>query len=104
MSEIIPFPVPNKPQPPDLEAQIEKMLATIPGPDREKLKFELIKTLDRYDAYFTEWELSLPEQADELLKQQIYDIAHREHDRKMRMLGDIIRLKVRALVADYHRR
>ena len=72
-----------------------------PKKDREKLRFELIKTIDSYDPYFTEWSLTLPENGGDLLKQQIYDIAHQEHDRKMRMLADIIRLKIKVLVTDY---
>ena len=101
MSKIIQFPVPKKEQNLDLEAVIEKSLGAIPKRDREKLRFELIKTIDSYDSFFTEWSLSVPKDSSEELKQQIYDIAHREHDRKMRMLADIIRLKIKVLVAEY---
>lgn len=101
MSEIIPFPIPKKPPGSELDAVIDKALASVPEKDREKLKFELIKTIDSYDGFFTEWSLSVPEDAQENLKKQIYDIAHQEHDRKMRMLADIIRLKIKVLVAQY---
>ncbi len=103
MSEIIQFPLPDKQQKPDLEVQIDNMLQSIPKRDRDKIRFELIKTIDSYDAFFTEWTLNLSDQDDKQLKKQIYDIAHQEHDRKMRMLGDIIKLKIRALVAEYQR-
>lgn len=104
MSEIIQFPTPEKQRNPDLETQIDRMLKTIPARDREKLRFELIKTIDSYDSFFTEWTLTVPEDCGDTLKQQIYDIAHQEHARKMRMLGDIIRLKIKTLVAEYHQR
>lgn len=104
MSEIIQFPTPEKRRNPDLETQIDKMLTSVPIGDREKLRFELIKTIDSYDAFFTEWSLTVPEDCSDTLKQQIYDIAHQEHDRKMRMLADIIKLKVKTLVAEYHQR
>lgn len=101
MSEVIQFPVSNKLQNSDLESVIDEELKPIPKKDREKLKFELIKTIDSYDAFFTEWTLSIPEGSSEILRKQIYDIAHQEHDRKMRMLKDIMRLKIKVLVADY---
>lgn len=104
MSEIIQFPVSNKLQNSDLEAVIDEELKAIPKKDREKLRFELIKTVDSYDAFFTEWTLSLAEDGNERLRKQIYDIAHQEHDRKMRMLKDIMRLKIKVLVAEYHQR
>jgi hypothetical protein len=104
MSEIIQFPVSNKQQKSDLDAVIHEALREIPKKDREKLKFELIKTIDSYDAFFTEWSLSLREDNNETLRKEIYDIAHQEHDRKMRMLKDIIRLKIKVLVAEYHQR
>lgn len=104
MSEIIQFPISNKQQNSDLETVIDKALSAVPKRDREKLRFELIKTIDSYDAYFTEWSLSLPKEGNETLKKQIYDIAHQEHDRKMRMLADIIRLKINVMVAEYHQR
>ena len=104
MSEIIQFPVSNKRQTPDLDAVIDQSLQAIPKKDREKLRFELIKTIDSYDAFFTEWTLNLPEGGNELLRKQIYDIAHQEHERKMRMLKDIMRLKIKVLVAEYFQR
>ncbi|ANQ85671.1 hypothetical protein [Azoarcus olearius] len=104
MSEIIQFPRQDAGKSSDLEAVIDKALKTIPEKDREKIRFDLIKTVDSYDAFFTEWSLSLPAEGDETLKKQIYDIAHQEHDRKMRMLADIIRLKIQVLVAQYHQR
>lgn len=104
MSEIIQFPVSHKQQKSDLDAFIDEALRPIPKNDREKLRFELIKTIDSYDAFFTEWSLSLPKDSSETLRKQIYDIAHQEHDRKMRMLKDIMRLKLKVLVAEYHQR
>jgi len=102
MSEIIQFPGSYKQQKSDLDAVIDEALSNIPRKDKEKLRFELLKTIDSYDAFFTEWSLSLPEESDETLRKQIYDIAHQEHDRKIRMLKDIMRLKIKSLVADYH--
>ncbi|MBD9360472.1 hypothetical protein [Methylomonas fluvii] len=104
MSEIIPFPVPNQQQKSDLDAVIDAALMAIPRQDREKLRFELIKTIDSYDAFFSEWSLSLPEDSNETLRKQIYDIAHQEHDRKIQMLKDIMRLKIKELVAEYRQR
>ena len=104
MSEIIQFPVSNKQQKSDLDAVIDEALRAIPRTNREKLRFELIKTIDSYDGFFTEWSLSLPEDSNEALRKQIYDIAHQEHDRKMRMLKDIMRLKIKVLVAEYQQR
>jgi len=104
MSKVIPFPVPQKQNKSDLEAVIDTALSTIPEQDQEKLKFELIKTIDSYDAFFTEWSLSVPKEGSEALKKQLYDIAHQEHDRKMRMLADIIKLKIQVLVAEYRQR
>ena len=104
MSEIIQFPVSNKQQKSDLDTVIDETLGAIPRKDREKLRFELVKTIDSYDAFFTEWSLSLPEDSNEILKKQIYDIAHQEHDRKIRMLKDIMRLKIKVLVAEYQQR
>ena len=103
MSKIIQFPGSKKEQTDGLEAVIDRALAVIPENDREKLRFELIKTIDSYDAFFTEWSLSVPEEADETFKKQIYDIAHQEHERKMRMLADIIKLKIKVLVDEYQR-
>ena len=103
MSKIIQFPISNKQHTSDLEAVIDKALSGIPKHDREKLRFELVKTIDSYDSFFTEWSLQIPENSDETLKKQIYDIAHQEHAKKMRMLADIIRLKIRVLAAEYHR-
>lgn len=102
MSKIIQFPIADKQQSSDLEAVIDKALGAIPKADREKLRFELVKTIDSYDAFFTEWSISVPEDSSEQLKKQIYDIARQEHERKMLMLADIIRLKIKVLVAEYH--
>ena len=104
MSEIIQFPVSNKQQKSDLDAVIDEALRAIPKKDREKLKFELIKTIDSYDTFFTEWSLTLPKDSSETLRKQIYDIAHQEHERKMRMLKDIMKLKIKVLVMEYHQR
>lgn len=104
MSEIIPFPVSNRQQRSDIDAVIDDALMAIPKHDREKLRFELIKTIDSYDAFFTEWSLTLPEDSNETLRKQLYDIAHQEHERKMRMLKDIMRLKIKVLVAEYQQR
>jgi len=104
MSDIIHFPVQQRKHHSDLDAVIEAALAGIPPKDRAKLRFELIKTIDSYDSFFTQWSLSLDADCDETLKKQIYDIAHEEHARKMRMLGDIIRLKIQVLVADFRQR
>ena len=104
MSEIIQFPVSNNQQISDRDEVIDEELKSIPRKDREKLRFDLIKTIDSYDAFFTEWSLSLPKDSTETLRKQIYDIAHQEHDRKMRMLKDIVRLKLKVLVAEYHQR
>ena len=104
MSEIIQFPIQGKQQSSDLEAVIDKALSVIPKHDREKLRFELVKTIDSYDGYFTEWSLNVPPESSETFKKQIYDVAHQEHDRKMRMLDDIIKLKIQVLVADYYKK
>ncbi|WP_317930127.1 hypothetical protein [Halioxenophilus sp. WMMB6] len=104
MSTIIQFPVTDKQKASDIEVVIDKALGSIPKIDREKIRFELIKTIDSYDAFFTEWSLTVPEDSSETLKKQIYDIARQEHERKMLMLADIIRLKIRVLVAEYHRK
>ncbi|MDX1812964.1 MAG: hypothetical protein R3240_13500, partial [Gammaproteobacteria bacterium] len=101
MSKIIQFPVSKKQHSSDLEAVIDKALSDIPEKDREKVKFELLKTVDSYDSFFSEWKLSVPREASEDLKKQIYDIAHQEHARKMLMLADIIRLKIKVLVNEY---
>lgn len=104
MSEILQFPVSNKQQNSDHDSVIEQELKSIPKKDREKIRFELVKTIDSYDGFFTEWPLSLPEDSNETLRKQLYDIAHQEHDRKMRMLKDIMRLKAKVLVTEYHQR
>ena len=39
----------------------------------------------------------------ETLKKQIYDLAHQEHGRKIRMLKDIMLLKAKVLVSEFHR-
>jgi len=103
MSDIIPFPASRTQRKSDIDAVVEEELSSVPPRDREKIRFELIKTIDSYDAFFTEWALSLPEQGNEALRKRIYDIAHQEHDRKMRMLKDIMRLKIKVLVAEYRR-
>jgi ABC-type uncharacterized transport system ATPase subunit len=103
MSEIIQFPGSNKQQS-DREGVIDRALKDVPKKAREKIKFELIKTIDSYGSFFTEWTLNLPEDSSETLRKQIYDIAHQEHHRKMRMLNDIMRLKIKVLVAEYHQR
>ncbi len=104
MSKIIQFPVQQKQNKSDLEVVIDKALSKVPGKDREKLKFQLIKTIDSYDTFFTEWSLSVPKEGSEDLKKQLYGIAHQEHARKMSMLADIIKLKIQVLVAEYQRR
>ena len=104
MSNIIQFPIPQKQNKSDLEAVIDKALGKVPQKDREKLKFELIKTIDSYDTFFTEWSLSMAKESSKDLKKQIYDIAHQEHARKMSMLADIIKLKIQVLVNEYRRR
>lgn len=101
MSEIIQFPVANKRQTSDNDDIIEQELMSIAKRDRAKLRFELIKTIDSYDDFFTEWTLTIPKDSDETFKKQIYDIAHGEHERKMRMLKDIMKLKIKVLVAEY---
>lgn len=103
MAKIIEFPVLNNQQSHDYDADVEEILASIPLKSREKLRFELIRTIDSYDAYFTQWSLSLPESSDETLKKQIYDLAHQEHGRKVRMLKDIMLLKARVLVLEYQK-
>ena len=103
MSNVIQFPFHRKEDKSDLEGVIEKELEKIPAKDREKLKFELIKTIDSYDAFFSQWTLNIPTDGGDDLKKQIYDIAHQEHYRKMRMLADIIQLKIKLLVAEYRR-
>lgn len=103
MTKIIQFPISKKRPGSDLEGVIDKALSSLSEKDREKVKFELIKTIDSYDGFFTEWSLNVPVDASEDLKKQIYDIAHQEHDRKMRMLADIVRLKIKLLVAQYKR-
>lgn len=104
MAEIIQFPASDKQKKTDIDAVINESLKTVPKSEREKIRFELIKTIDSYDGFFTEWTLSMPEGDDKIFRKQIYDIAHQEHDRKMRMLKDIMRLKVQVLVAEYHLR
>ena len=104
MSEIIQFPTSNDQQKSDRDAVIDEELKSIPKKDREKIKFELLKVIDSYDGFFTEWSLSLPEDCNETLRKQIYDIAHQEHARKMLMLKDIMRLKTKVLVAEYRQR
>jgi hypothetical protein len=47
--------------------------------------------------------LNFPEGGDETLKKQIYDQAHQEHGRKIRMLKDIMLLKAKVLVSEFHK-
>lgn len=102
MGEILHFPVPREQQQnADIDAVIDRELQIVPERDRELIRFELIKTIDSYDAFFTEWSLTIPKDSDKTLKKQIYDIAHEEHGRKMKMLKDIMTLKVKVLVAEY---
>ena len=103
MSNIIEFPATSQKNSSDLEALIDKELSKVRAKDREKLKFELIKMIDSYDAFFTEWRLTLPAEGEAQLKKELYDIAHIEHQRKMRMLSDIIRLKIKLMVCEYYR-
>jgi len=104
MSEIIQFPISKNRKNSQDDEDIEQELKSIPKKDREKIRFELIKTIDSYDDFFTEWTLQLPKDNNETLRKQIYDIAHQEHDRKMRMLKDIMKLKTKVLVAEYYQR
>ncbi len=104
MAEILQFPVKQKQDKSNLEAIIEKKLGEVPEKDREKLKFELIKTIDSYDGFFSEWTINVPKEGSDELKKQLYDIAHQEHGRKMLMLAEIIKLKVQVLVDDYWRK
>lgn len=101
MSQIIQFPLNALHGGHDYDSDIDELLATIPPKERERLRFELIKTIDSYGEFFTQWSLSFPEGCDETLKKQIYDIAHQEHGRKVLMLKDIMRLKAQVLVAEY---
>ncbi len=103
MSQIIQFPIPDQ-RGHDYDADVEALLAALPPKTREKIRFELIRTIDGYGEYFTQWSLSFPEGCDETLKKQIYDIAHEEHGRKVRMLKDIMLLKAQVLVDDYLKR
>jgi len=103
MAQIIEFPIPNNQRSRDYDADIEEILASAPSKSREKLRFELIKMIDSYDACFTPWSLIFPEACDETLKKQIYDLAHQEHGRKIRMLKDIMLLKAKVLVSEYRR-
>lgn len=104
MGDIIEFPNLHQENKSDLEALIDKAMNGIPAKDREKLKFQLIKTIDSYDVFFTTWSITLPKGAAEQTKKQLYDIAHQEHSRKMKMLADIIRLKIESLVNDYYQK
>lgn len=100
MSQIIQFPLPDHTGH-DYDGDADAILAAVPPKAREKLRFELIKTIDGYGANFTQWTLDFPPDCDETLKKQIYDIAHEEHRRKVNMLKDIMLLKARVLVAEY---
>lgn len=86
MSDVIPFPVQPAHRSTDLGTLIDRTLARVPSKAREKIRFEFIKTVDSYDAFFTQWSISLPDDGDDTLEKQLHDIAHQEHDRKMRML------------------
>jgi hypothetical protein len=101
MGEIVEFPAKHKENRSNLEGLIDKAMKGIPEKDRERLKFELIKTIDSYDGFFTTWSITLPKEVEEKTKKQLYDIAHQEHARKMKMLADIIRLKIDNLVNEY---
>ena len=103
MTQIIEFPVPNNQRNHDFDADIDEILASVPLRSREKLRFELIKTIDSYGAYFTPWPLDFSEGGDETLKKQIYDLAYQEHGRKIRMLKDIMLLKEKVLVSEFHK-
>ena len=103
MSAIIEFPIADRQQGSEIDIVIERELKNIPKKDQEKIRFELIKTIDSYDGFFSQWLLNVPQESSEAFKKQIYDIAHQEHERKMRMLKDIIELKVKNLVAAYRR-
>ena len=103
MTQIIEFPVPNNQRNHDYDADIDEILASVTLKKREKIRFELIKTIDSYGAYFTPWSLNFPEGGDETLKKQIYDLAHQEHGRKIRMLKDIMLLKAKVLVSEFHK-
>jgi len=100
MSQIIQFPIPDQ-SGHDYDGDVDVILAAVPPRAREKLRFEVIKTIDGYGPNFTQWKLDFPPGCDETLKKQIYDIAHEEHRRKVAMLKDIMLLKARALVAEY---
>ncbi|WP_221793171.1 hypothetical protein [Oceanobacter mangrovi] len=102
MSEILQFPV-DRQQRSDLEVTIDAALQQVPKPSREKIRFELVRTIDSYDAFFTEWDLQIPAGSSESFKKQIYDVAHQEHERKMRMLKDIMKYKIQVLVAEYQK-
>ena len=104
MSDIIQFPGPKHKQNSDHEATIDEELKSIPKKDREKIRFEILKMIDSYDDFFTEWTIRLPKGSDEALRKQLYDIAHQEHDRKMRMLKDMMKLKMKVLIAEYYQR
>ncbi|GAB1260821.1 hypothetical protein [Aurantivibrio plasticivorans] len=104
MSEILQFPNLTKEKASNLESIIENSLIAIPKGDREKLKFGLVKTIDSYSSFFTEWSLTIPGDCSETLEKEINEIAQQEHDRKMILLTDIIRLKVHALVTEYQQR
>ena len=104
MSEIIQFPVSNEQQKTARDTVIDEELKSVPKKDREKIRFELLKLIDSYDDFFQEWTLSLPKDSSETLRKQIYDISHQEYERKMRMLKDIMRLKAKVLVMQYHQR
>ena len=94
MSNIIDFPVKPQQNRSDLEILIDKALKAVPQKNRAKLKFELIKTIDSYESVFSKWILTLPDDTDEELVKQFYAIAQKEHENKVKMLADIIMLKI----------
>ncbi|MCP5419926.1 MAG: hypothetical protein H6970_07245 [Gammaproteobacteria bacterium] len=50
-------------------------LASVPATDREKLRFELIKAIDSYGSYFTQWPVDMPAIEDATLRKQFFDTA-----------------------------
>lgn len=105
MSDVIEFPIPERERKSARDVIIDEELKTIVDKKaREKIRFEILKTIDSYDGFFSEWNMTLPEDCSEALRKQIYDAAHQEYHRKMLMLRDIMRLKAKVLVAEYHQR
>lgn len=104
MSDIIQFPTQDKYKKSAREKLIDEGLKSIPEKARQKIRFEILKMVDGYNGFFTEWKLDLPKDCSETLKQQIYDTAREEYKRKALMLQDIIKLKLKVLVTEYHQR